>query len=65
VEEYAVVRSTTANTLDGAIDDIYANSRHKLFNHRLYIYADHGIWLEQPDTDLLPLKHITSFVIPK
>jgi len=65
VKEYAVVRSTTSSTLDGAIDDIYANSRHKLFNHRLYIYADHGIWLQQPGTDLLPLKHITSFVLEK
>ncbi len=64
VEEYAVTRSTTSSTLNGAIDDIYANSRHKLFNHRLFIYADHGIWLQQPGADLLPLKHITSFVVP-
>lgn len=65
VEPYAVVRSTTSSTLDGAIGDIYANSRHKLFNHRIYIYADHGIWLQQPGPDFLPLKHITSFVVPQ
>lgn len=65
VEAYAVTRSTNSATLDGAIDDIYAASRHKLFNHRLYIYADHGIWLKKQDADLLPLKHITSFVVPK
>ena len=65
LREYAVTRSTTSSTLHGAIDDIYANSRHKLFNHRLYIYADHGIWLQQPGTDLLPLKHATSFVVEK
>ena len=65
VEAYSVARSTTSGTLDGAIDDIYAASRHKLFNHRLYIYADHGIWLQTQDADLLPLKHITSFIVPK
>jgi hypothetical protein len=63
VEPYSVSSSTTSGTLDGAVDDIFANSRHKLFNHRLYIYADHGLWLLQPGPDLLAFKHVTSFVV--
>lgn len=63
VEAYSVSSSTTSGTLDGAVDDIFANSRHKLFNHRIYIYANHGLWLQQPGGDLPAFKHVTSFVV--
>lgn len=63
LESYSVARSADTSNLQQYVGDIYANSRHKYFNHRLYIYADRGIELTRDKPLLLPLDLATSVVI--
>jgi len=44
------------------VEDIYKNSRHKYFNHRLFIYANLGSYLLEPDGPLPPIDHETSVI---
>ena len=63
-KNYSVARSATATELESFVDDIYKNSRHKYFNHRLTIYANLGQYLATPeDFDKPPLiDHESSIV---
>ena len=45
---YTADRSAGASELESYVDDIYKNSRHKYFNHRLFIYANLGQYLVSP-----------------
>lgn len=62
LEAYSVARSAGSEDLQQYVGDIYANSRHKHFNHRLYIYADRGIELTHDVPALLPVDLETSVV---
>jgi len=46
------------------VRDIYGNSRHKYFNHRLFIYANLGQALHEADPNVapLPVDHESSIV---
>ncbi len=63
-ESYAVERSADSTELANFVDDIYSNSRHKYFNHRLFIYANLGQYLLEPGQfeKPLPVDHETSIV---
>lgn len=63
-QSYAVARSADSNELASFVDDIYSNSRHKYFNHRLFIYANLGQYLMDPDQfdGPLPVDHESSIV---
>ena len=45
---YTADRSAGASELESYVEDIYKNSRHKYFNHRLFIYANLGQYLVSP-----------------
>ncbi len=45
---YLVERTTDSTELTQFVDDIYKNSRHKYFNHRIFIYASLGQYLLDP-----------------
>ncbi len=62
LESYSVAKSADTQDLQTYVGDIYANTRHKWFNHRLYIYADRGIELSREDPSLLPIDLATSIV---
>jgi len=63
-KSYSVDRSTTATELTSYVDDIYKNSRHKYFNHRLFIYANLGQYLNKPELfDEPPLMDHESSII--
>ncbi len=62
--EYSVDRSADQPDLEKFVDNIYANSRHKYFNHRLFIYADRGQELVKSNPILLPIDLPTSIVVP-
>ncbi len=47
-QSYAVDRSGSSTGLESFVDDIYKSSRHKYFNHRLFIYANLGQYLDDP-----------------
>lgn len=63
--QYSVARSASEVELEKFVDDIYANSRHKYFNHRLFIYADRGQELRKENPRLLPIDLVTSIVAPR
>lgn len=62
--EYSVDRSADATELENYVDDIYKNSRHKYFNHRLLIYANLGQYLTAPNnfSNLPSIDHQSSIV---
>lgn len=62
LESYSVAKSADTKDLQAYVGDIYANSRHKWFNHRLYLYADRGIELSRENPSLLPIDLATSIV---
>lgn len=62
-ESYVVARSASETNLEKYVDDIYANSRHKYFNHRLFIYADRGRELSEKTPGLLEIDLATSVVV--
>lgn len=62
IDEYAMSRSSVNTDLTDYINDIYANTRHKYFNHRLFIYADRGVELLQSEPRILTIDHETSIV---
>ena len=47
-QSYSVARSGDSATLENYVDEIYKNSQHKYFNHRLFIYAELGQYLLNP-----------------
>lgn len=61
---YTVARSNAETELKSFVDDIYGNSRHKYFNHRLFIYANLGQALHEADPNVapLPVDHESSIV---
>ena len=61
---YSVSRSAEASELESYVDDIYKNSRHKYFNHRIFIYANLGQYLIDPDgfSGPPPVDHESSIV---
>ncbi len=61
-QAYAVDRSSASSDLSGYVDDIYANTRHQFFNHRLFIYADRGLELLKPEPGLLEIDLETSII---
>ena len=63
-KNYTVARSAATTELESYVDDIYQNSRHKYFNHRLTIYASLGQYLATPEAfDKPPLiDHESSIV---
>ena len=63
LEIYAVERSSEINDLQQYLGDIYANTRHKHFNHRLFIYADRGVELTHETPVLLAIDLPTSVVV--
>ncbi|OED42318.1 hypothetical protein AB833_06590 [Chromatiales bacterium (ex Bugula neritina AB1)] len=64
-ESYSVARSANEKDLEKYVDDIYASSRHKYFNHRLFIYSDRGGELVKLQPGLLPIDLATSIVVPR
>ena len=62
LQQYAVERSSDNASLTDYVDDIYANSRHQFFNHRLFIYTDRGLQLQRPEPEILPIDLATSVV---
>ena len=65
IQQYAVARSSETNELSQYVDDIYANSRHQFFNHRVFIYADRGLALLKPEPDILAIDLSTSIIQSK
>lgn len=63
-EAYSVDRSADTTELENYVDDIYKNSRHKYFNHRLFIYANLGQYLTDPGkfSRPPPIDHQSSIV---
>lgn len=61
-EAYSVSRSSSTSKLTDYVDDIYANSSHKYFNHRLFIYADRGLELLKTEPNLLDIDLETSVI---
>ncbi len=63
-QRYAVQRSGDSTGLAGFVDDIYKSSRHKYFNHRLFIYADLGQYLSDSSQFATPppVDHESSIV---
>jgi len=63
-EVYAVSRSGNTAELTTFVDDIYKNSRHKYFNHRIFIYANLGQYLTNPVATVSPplFDHESSIV---
>ncbi len=61
---YAVARSADSTRLQSFVNDIYANSRHKYFNHRLTIYYNLGQYLLEPESYKKPppIDHESSIV---
>ena len=59
---YSVERSAEINDLQQYLGDIYANTAHKHFNHRLFIYADRGVELTHEIPVLLAIDLPTSVV---
>ncbi len=61
---YTADRSAGALELESYVDDIYKNSRHKYFNHRIFIYANLGQYLIDPAkyTSPPPIDHESSIV---
>ncbi len=64
-KSYEVARSASEKNLQKYVDEVYANSRHKYFNHRLFIYADRGRELGDESPALLPIDLVTSIVVPR
>ncbi len=62
LQQYTVARSSDTAELSQYVDDIYANSRHQFFNHRLFIYADRGLELLKPEPGVLPIDLTTSVI---
>lgn len=62
MEIYSVERSAEINDLQQYLGDIYANTAHKHFNHRLFIYADRGVELTHEVPVLLAIDLPTSVV---
>jgi len=62
VADYSVDRSAETTQLENFVQDIYQNSRHKYFNHRLFIYANLGTYLLEPEGPLPPIDHETSVI---
>lgn len=62
LEIYSVARSAEINDLQQYLGDIYANTAHKYFNHRLFIYADRGVELTHDIPVLLSIDLPTSVV---
>ena len=62
LQAYTVARSSATSDLSAYVDDIYANSRHQYFNHRLFIYADRGLELQKDAPRLLDIDLQTSIV---
>lgn len=54
-DSYSVDRSADSTELSNFVEEIYSNSRHKYFNHRLFIYANLGQYLLQTDPVEKPL----------
>lgn len=63
-ESYAVQHNAADTELEKYVEDIYRNSRHKYFNHRLFIYADLGHYLRDVDQFDIPppFDHESSIV---
>lgn len=63
-EIYSVDRSADSAEVTSFVDNIYSNSRHKHFNHRIFIYANLGQYLLQPDEfeSPPPVDHESSIV---
>jgi len=61
---YTVDRSADSAELENYVGDIYSNSRHKYFNHRLFIYANLGQYLTDPQdfASPPPIDHQSSIV---
>lgn len=61
---YAVDRSADSTELSSFVDEIYKNSRHKYFNHRLFIYANLGQYLVDPEPFKTPplVDHESSII---
>lgn len=59
---YQVARSDNSEQTQEFVKNIYANSRHKYFNHRLFIYVDRGVALSNKDAPLLDIAFDTSVV---
>lgn len=62
LEIYSVERSSEINDLQQYLGDIYASTRHKHFNHRVFIYADRGVELTHEEPLLLPVDLETSVI---
>ncbi len=61
---YTVERSASTSELESYVGDIYKNSRHKYFNHRVFIYANLGQYLIDPAVHASPppIDHQSSIV---
>ena len=61
---YSADRSANTSELESFVDDIYKNSRHKYFNHRIFIYTNLGQYLVSPDkfAGPPPVDHQSSIV---
>ncbi len=63
-ERYVAERSAELTDLNSYVDDIYESSRHKYFNHRLFIYANLGQYLMDPQQFEVPpgVDHESSII---
>jgi len=61
---YTADRSANASELESFVDDIYKNSRHKYFNHRIFIYTNLGQYLVSSNDfgSPPPIDHESSIV---
>ena len=62
LEIYAVERSSEISDLQQYLGNIYASTRHKHFNHRVFIYADRGVELTHDEPVLLAVDLETSVI---
>lgn len=64
IDSYSVDRSADSKELSNFVGDIYSNSRHNYFNHRLFIYANLGQYLLNSDQfdEPPPIDHQSSIV---
>ena len=63
-QSYSVSRSGNSATLESYVDEIYQNTRHKYFNHRLFIYSEVGQYLLKPaDYETVPAIDLQTSIV--